>query len=209
MYAPGRADLVFGPMAIRNLQSDHPWLRRSNVTFSSSLPELQEASAYSSRSTQRSTAKMASVTSPAFSQSSLEGTPAGAKPVADSTANSELLVPLSFGDRLAGVEHAATLLGWVVPRSSLEEGLDSTKLESALGRVGEKWRLLAGRVEMDQASESSRGREVPRGRDPTNGGLDLFHRIPSDPDLARVTACESRPARSLRTTKSPPSPTPL
>lgn len=86
----------------------------------------------------------------------LTKTQAGASVQADS----ELFVPLSFGDRLAGVEHAATLIGWVVPRASAEEELDVARLEEALWRVGERWRLLAGRIEEDGVSGATRR---PRG----------------------------------------------
>lgn len=75
----------------------------------------------------------------------------------DHAFSESLLSPVTFADRLGGIEELSTLVGWVVARTSAGEVFDVEELRAALWRVGEKWRLLAGRVEAVPVSASDVG----------------------------------------------------
>ncbi len=73
-------------------------------------------------------------------------TDAGAAP------RSSLLNGLSFMDRIFGIDGLSTHCGYVLPRQSPVEALDVAQLEAAVRRVADKWRLIAGRVELSEVS---------------------------------------------------------
>jgi hypothetical protein len=65
---------------------------------------------------------------------------------------SSMLNRLSFMDRIFGIDGLSTHCCYVLPRRSSGETLDVGKLEAAMERVADKWRLIAGRVELGEVS---------------------------------------------------------
>lgn len=77
-------------------------------------------------------------------------------PASASTSSHSLLSRLSFMDRVFGIDGLSTHCGYVLPRESANELPDVAELEGAMGRVADKWRLVAGRVELGEVSPSWR-----------------------------------------------------
>jgi len=59
---------------------------------------------------------------------------------------------LSFVDRVFGIDGLSTHCCYVLERESVSEKLDVAELEGAMGLVADKWRLIAGRVELGEVS---------------------------------------------------------
>ena len=79
--------------------------------------------------------------------------------MSDTTAAAQLssvFSPLSFVDRIFGIDGLSTHCCYVLPRRSTAEELDPGKLKRAMERVADKWRLIAGRVELGEVSELGR-----------------------------------------------------
>ncbi len=66
--------------------------------------------------------------------------------------NDTLFSQLSFMDRIFGIDGLSTHCCYVLPRQSVGETLDSIRLGGAMRRVADKWRLIAGRVELGDVS---------------------------------------------------------
>ncbi len=66
------------------------------------------------------------------------------------------LLPLSFADRISNLNTMTTHAGYTLPRAAGEEW-DVARLEGAVRRAADKWRLMAGRVEKDEVSAVASG----------------------------------------------------